>query len=357
MMEFPMRHGLVVLSAVAMLTAGAPVGAQDLLLQLFEEYLDSLRRQAGIPGMAAAIVGENDILWERGFGLQDIEASIAARPDTPFQIDGLTQTFTASLALRCAEDGTLSLDDRIERFDGSSPEANATVWQLLTHTASGPGGLVFNYRPERLAPFNQVVPKCIDDGSFRETLANILERFAMRDSVPGLDAAALAPDPSTPFDAATLGRYRRVLQRLAAPYAVDRKGRATRSEYAAKELTPADGMISTVRDLAGFIVGLQRGELLRHETQAAALQAPASNGGPLPHAAGWFVQVHNGQRLAWQFGVGPNASSSLIIRVPGRALTLIVLANSDGLAASVPLAAGDVNVSPFARLFLHVFIR
>lgn len=351
-----MRRGLLVLSTVALLLVCAPVGANDLLLNLFEEYLESLRRQAGIPGMAAAIVGENDVVWERGFGLQDIEASVAARPDTPFQVDGLTQVLTASLALRCVEEGGLSLDERVGRYDPKSPDADATVRQLLTHTSNGPNGLVFSYRPERLAPLALVVPECIDDSSFREALANTLDRFAMRDSVPGLDAAALAPDPTTPFDPPTLQRYARVLQRLAVPYAVDRKGRATRSEYAATGLTASSGLISTVRDLARFVVALQRGALLRDETLAAALQNPSSgNGQPLPHALGWFVQIDNGHKIVWQFGVAVNASSSLMIKVEG--LTLIVLANSDGLAASLPLAAGDVTTSPIGRLFLRLFAR
>jgi hypothetical protein len=38
-------------------------------------------------------------------------------------------------------------------------------------------------------------------------------------------------------------------------------------------------------------------------------------------------------------------------------LTLILLANSQGLARPFGLSAGDVTVSPFARLFLSIFAR
>ena len=124
--------------------------ADDLGLALFERYVDALRRQAGIPGMAATIVGETDIVWERGFGMQDVERAIPTRPDTPFQIDGLTQTLTAELVLRCAEEGRVTLDDRAGKYDGSFAEPNATLRQLLTHT-SGPREFpVFNYDPDRL---------------------------------------------------------------------------------------------------------------------------------------------------------------------------------------------------------------
>jgi CubicO group peptidase (beta-lactamase class C family) len=351
-----MRRSVLIVSIALLLFPRTPAGAEDVLLGLFEEYLESLRRQAGIPGLSAAIVGDEDILWERGFGLQDIERSIPASPDTPYHLDGLTQVFTAALALRCVEEGRLSLDERIGQFDPDSPEAGSTVRQVLTHTSSGPNGLVFNYDPERLASLTVVVPVCIDDSSFRETVAITLNRFAMRDSAPGPDAANLAPDPSTPFDRRTIERYASVLGRLATPYAVDRKGRATRSQHPATELSAAGGLISTVRDVARFDIALRKA-LLREETLEAAWRSPAGAGKPLPHGIGWFVQTHNRQQIVWQFGVAENASSSLIIKLPDRRLTLILLANSDGLAARIPLAAGDVIASPMAHLFLRWFAR
>ena len=44
---------------------------RGLVLNRFGDYVESLRAQAGIPGLAAAIVGTNDILWEGAFGLPD----------------------------------------------------------------------------------------------------------------------------------------------------------------------------------------------------------------------------------------------------------------------------------------------
>jgi len=38
-------------------------------------------------------------------------------------------------------------------------------------------------------------------------------------------------------------------------------------------------------------------------------------------------------------------------------MTLILVANSDGLTRPFALAAGDITVSPFARLFLSLFVR
>jgi hypothetical protein len=87
-------------------------------------------------------------------------------------------------------------------------------------------------------------------------------------------------------------------------------------------------------------------------------RAPLGAGGArLPHGLGWFVQTYNGETILWQFGVGFNASSALVVMVPARGYTLILLANSDGLVKPFSLAAGNVTASPFVRLFLGLVAR
>src|ERR1700676_1999381 len=105
-----MRHTLLALMVAVSLLLGASPHADDFLFGRFGDYLDSLRAQAGIPGLAAAIVGTNGILWERAFGRQDLERLVATRTDTPFETDSLTQMFAATLVLRCVVDGSLRLD-------------------------------------------------------------------------------------------------------------------------------------------------------------------------------------------------------------------------------------------------------
>ena len=349
---------LLLALALAMSVTAMLHATDDFVLSRFSDYLDALRTQAGIPGLAAAIVGPADVLWEGAFGQQNVERNVVTRNNTPFQLDGTTQAIVGSLAMRCASDGWLSLDDSVAKLAPSSPDAGATVRQLLTHTSAGPKGLTFSYRPDRLAPIAPAIAGCTDS-TFRWGMSALLERLAMIDSVPGADTAQLTA-PAEEFTALALQRYAGVLRRIATPYAVDAKGRATVSSYSNSTLTltPASGMISTVGDLEQFDLALKKGVVLRPEWRSLAWTAPADgNGQPLPHGYGWFVQNYNGGRLVWQFGVSDNASSSMIIMVPDRGLTLILLANSQGLARPFDLAAGDLTVSPFARLFLSIFIR
>jgi CubicO group peptidase (beta-lactamase class C family) len=341
-----MRRLLLVTMAVSLSAAVLLHAADDLVLTRFTDYLESLRTQAGIPGLAVSVSRAVEGTWERGFGNQDIEHGIAVGPITPFHADGTTQIVTAAIILRCVEEGRLSLDDRA---------GDGTIRQLLSHTSAAGGTLSFAYRPERLDALAAAVTACTTT-SLRVTMGGLLEQLGMYDSVPGPNVLDVSPGDS--FGAGTLGRFRSILDRLAKPYAVDSRGRALLSQYVASTLTPASGLISTVRDLARFDLALRQGALLRAETLSLAWTAPVdANGQRLPHGLGWFVQTYNGERIVWQFGVGDNASSSMIVTVPGRGLTLVLMANSQGLSRPFSLSAGDVTVSPFARLFLSLFIR
>lgn len=349
-----MRRALLASTVAVSLLLSTRLHADDFLLGRFADYLDALRSLAGIPGLSAAIVGTNDILWEGAFGKQDLERSIATRTDTPFQTDDLTQMFAATLVLRCVGDGSLQLDESIGHFDPTSPYADATIWQILSHTSSTPAGLVFAYSPARLLSLAPVISAC--GGTFQEMLALLLNRLAMVTSVPGMDAIHAVPSAQGLPSPSDVERYTQTLARLATPYAVDAYGHATPSQYTATTLTPAGGLISTVDDLAQFDLALKSGVLLPAATLEAAWLPPVgANNQRLPHGLGWFVQSYNGEPVVWQFGVSENASSSLVIMLPASGLTLIMLANSSGLVKLPALAAGDLTVSPFGRLFLGLF--
>ena len=346
-----MRRPLLFLTIAVTVCVVLPLRADDVRLGRFGDYVESLRTQAGSPGVAAVIVGNTDILWEGAFGRQDIEHSIATRTDTPFHLDGLTQMFTATLVLRCVEEGRLSLDDPIGLYASDSPEPNATLRQLLSHTSGPPDNLVFAYRPDRLDPLQFAVQACTGY-SFREVLANQLDRLAMVDSVPGPDVIHIDPFADGYPNPTVVAHYTSVLARLATPYA----GTSV-SSYSATTLTPESGLISTGPDVAQFVLALREGVLLSADTLALAWRAPLDrNGQPLPHGLGWFVQSYNGQTIVWQFGAGENGSSSLAVIVPGRGLTLLMFANSTGLVKPFALAGGDLTASPFGRLFLGLFV-
>ncbi|MBI4477088.1 MAG: beta-lactamase family protein [Acidobacteria bacterium] len=334
------------------------LGAQTLVIGLFEQYLESLRQQAGIPGLSGAIVSEGRIVWERGFGYQDLENAVPATPDTPYLIADVSETFAAAILLRCVEHGLVALRDPMRRWTALLPESGATVRHVLSHTSEGEPGSEFRYDPPRFAALTPVAETCAGEPYRKAVTSSILEPLALLDSVPGHDLEQPVASLREMFDPDTLLRYARVIGRLAKPYKVDKRGRVAPSEYPAKGLNAATGLISSARDLARYNAALDDDVLLRPETLAQAWTSVGvtKGGTPVPFGLGWFVQLYNGEQIVWHFGWTPDAFSSLVLKVPGRRLTLILLANSDGLSAYFPLAGGDVTTSLFARLFLRLFL-
>jgi CubicO group peptidase (beta-lactamase class C family) len=344
----------------AVAVVGAQQSATPIATPPFERYLELLRAQSGIPGLSAAIVKDGQIVWERGFGYQNVESRIPAGPDTPYLVADLSQTLASTLILQCVEQRHLSLDALASRYGVALPEADTTLRQLLSHTSAlGPPAAPFRYDPERFAQLTGVMEACAPQPYRKSVAHRILERLAMRDSVPGRDVREVGIVPDGLFDPAALARYAAVLDRLAIPYKLDRKGKAVRSEpLPAAGITAADGLVTTVRDLARFDAAIDDGILLEPETLAAAwTNAVARDGAPAPMGLGWFVQRYVDEPVVWHFGIIPNAYSSLILKLPARRATLILLANSDGLNAPYQLAQGDLTRSLFATVFLRLFVQ
>jgi CubicO group peptidase (beta-lactamase class C family) len=151
-------------------------------------------------------------------------------------------------------------------------------------------------------------------------------------------------------------RRQQVLAELAKPYRIDDAGNIVLSDYPEGQLNAGAGMISTVLDLAKFDVAMDRNLIVSEESKEAMFTPTLSNSGqPLPYGMGWFVQEHEGLQLIWHYGWEPDAYSSLILKVPEKELTLILLANSDGASAPFNLGAGNVLKSPFAVTFINLF--
>ncbi len=327
---------------------GVPwLSERSLPISLFERYLESLRQQAGIPGFSAAIVQNGQRVWETGLGFQDVENLVRATPDTVYPVLDLSQTLASTVLLQqCLELRTLELTDKVRRWNPQFSEDGTTVAQLLSHAAADGG---FRYDTSRYAQLHTVIDQCASQRYGPLLAREILDRFGLTDSVPGHDLGDSSSEQRRLFSVSALERYSAVLRRVAPPYKVDSNRRASRSDYSRPSLSASTGVVSTVRDLARFDANLDI--LMASSTRERAWQS-----GSLPTGLGWFVQRYNGERVIWSFGLARDAYSALYIKVPGRSLTLILFANSDGLVAPYNLSDGNVTTSHFAQTFLQLFV-
>jgi CubicO group peptidase (beta-lactamase class C family) len=344
----------IVLAATSIAGQQPPVFTPFGSLQVLDIYLEALRQQVGIPGMSAVVVRDGAVIWEKGYGFQNTASRIRATPDTPYLVGDLSGTLAATMILACVEQRHLYLDDPIRKYGAELPEADVTIRDLLSHTTPS-AEEPFAYSPERYGQLTAVMERC-EPRSFRNSVAQLLDSNAMRDSVPGTDlwhSDTVLREGE--FEAEDVDRYRHVLERMAVPYKVDSRGRAERTELPPMPISASGGLVSTVRDLARLDAALDSTVILRQETLDVAWNPLITPRGFVsPMGLGWFVQSHRGERVVWHFGLIGNAYSSLVVKLPDRKLTFILLANSDGLSAPFQLPSGNVTRSIFATLFLRL---
>ena len=325
----------------------------SLTFSLFERYLEALRQQAGIPGLSALVLQDGVIVWERGFGRADIDRALEPTSLTPFQIGGLSQAMGATLFLKkCGDENFGTPNDPLSLWLPGFSERATTVTQLLGHVAPIGG---YKYDLARVSAVTPAVEACSGLPYQQLVAEDIFSRLGLADSVPGSALGTPTLEDVRQFGTNNLLRYQVTLSRAAKGYKVDTRGRWTRTDLPPGRANAATGLISTARDLAKFDAGLRYNILLQPETQLK-MWTPIGSG--FPTGLGWFVQTYNGIPVVWQFGSVPDAFSSLMLKLPTRGLTLILLANSDGL--NPPLQAlektGDVNASFFARAFLRMYV-
>jgi len=90
---------------------------------------------AGVPAATIAVVKDGTLVYAQAYGFARLPDR-RATPDMEFALGSISKQFTASLILLLAQDGKLSLDDKVGRFLPNLTRANeVTIRQVLSHTA------------------------------------------------------------------------------------------------------------------------------------------------------------------------------------------------------------------------------
>jgi CubicO group peptidase (beta-lactamase class C family) len=111
--------------------------AQDGVSIKVDEYIRAEMLAQQIPGVSLAVIRNGEIVVARGYGLANVEHQVPVKPETIFQSGSMGKQFTATAVMMLAEEGKLSLDDKITKYfpDGPGAWNNITVRHLLTHTS------------------------------------------------------------------------------------------------------------------------------------------------------------------------------------------------------------------------------
>lgn len=116
----------------------APIARPHCITPAAAARIETLAAEAlatGTPALSLAIRCDAGS-FQRAWGVADLATGERATPDTAFRLASVTKQFTAAAVLKLAEQGKLSLDDRLSVYAPELPGAeNITLYQLLTHTS------------------------------------------------------------------------------------------------------------------------------------------------------------------------------------------------------------------------------
>ncbi len=85
----------------------------------FEKYTKAYVAPA--PGCAAAVSLNGETVFEKAFGLAELEHNVPNTPQTIFESGSVAKQFTAAAIVLLQQDGKLSLDDPVKKYIPNCP--------------------------------------------------------------------------------------------------------------------------------------------------------------------------------------------------------------------------------------------
>ncbi len=349
-------------------SAGAQTATLDMVkaaIPKMEAYVDNLIKYDAVPGMAIAVVFDDEVVYLGGFGVREEGKPDEVDADTVFQLASFSKPISSTVVAAIVGGGSASWDSRIADIDptfqlhDAYPTEQLTIRDLFSHRSGLPGNAgneleELGYDRDTILHRLRLVPP---SSSFRAGYS--YSNFGITE---GAVAAARTIGKSWE-DAAEDLLYKPLgMTSTSSRYSdfLSRSNRATlhvwydgKWQALAKRMpdaqAPAGGVSSSVRDLAEWMRlelagGKYDGKQLISadalaETHVPVIARVSSLGEQSFYALGWAVD-YTRYGLSWghagAFSVGARTLVSLL---PNEKLGIIVLSNA--FPTGAPEAVAD----------------
>lgn len=266
----------------------------------FNNKINQLAKVLNINSMSYTIVNESKVLQYKAIG--------NANENTEYNIGAMSNIFASIIALQLAEIQELDLKKPLSDYEiNTNNYANASIKNILSHTASNNPNSSFEYNSMTFNVLNNV------------------------------------------FEKSTGKNYEKLFKRK-----LGNKFNLDNTTVCATNIS--DSCTSTVADIAKLSIAIDNGKIFENLETTEQMFRPIylSNGEQTPASMGWFVQFYNNKKYAWNFGQGKNYSS-LIIKSLSDSISLVIMANSANLNAPFMLHQANLFKSVIAVEFIKAF--
>lgn len=314
--------------------------SNDVLTEKTDEIIKQYTNSGWFSGSVVIFKGEQ-VIYDKSFGLADIENGIKNTSATRTRIGSINKHFTATLIMQKVQSGEISLDDQLEKFDlgfAKNVSSKITVRQLLNHT-SGFADIFNNeyfktYRS--LKSINDKLPLLMNKPLISEpgktfnysnygyiVLGAILEKLENKpfQQIINNNILHIIKANNTVYDLTEkVTNKAKSYQFTASGKKIDRTSRL-------ENLTPDGGMYSTPYDLALFYSKLfYTNELIDDQSKAMMKNNYKTFGKT------WPELLSRDKTKVVSYGGGPGVSAAVEVLIKDR-LMVIALANTDGVVA------------------------
>jgi D-alanyl-D-alanine carboxypeptidase len=242
-------------------------------IQMFEAWLTEQMAFRGLPGVAVAVVHDQELVWARGFGYADVERHVPVKTDTIFRMASNTKMFTAIALLQLRDQGKLHLDDPVSKHlpwfriqPSGDDDPLVTIEQLLTHGSGLPREAAEPYWATFEFPTKEEVQQTIVSQRAAYPAEVRVKYSNLGFSLAGYIVEAVSGEPYTEYvtrhilkplgmDSSSIEIPPDQMDRLARGYGrrMPDSSRRLMPFSNLKGIGPAGGLSSTVEDMARFV--------------------------------------------------------------------------------------------------------
>jgi D-alanyl-D-alanine carboxypeptidase len=314
-----------------------------------EDLIKDEMEKHHVAGLSMKVVKDGKAIKTESYGMANLEWNIPATKDTVFEIGSMTKQFTAACILLLAEDGKLSVDDKISQHLNNTPAAwsNITIRHLLTHTSgiknyTGMDGFEFSKHlsQEEFIKKMSTIPLSFQPGdkfSYCNTGYNLLgfivENASGKKYWDFIHERIFDPLQMTSTTSRDPGV---ILPHRAAGYELS-KGQHINRDYDITDIFSAGAIVSTVEDISKWNAALDGNKFLNANSRQLWWTPTKLNDGKIQnYGFGWFLDpLDNHKNIG--HGGATSGFSATIQRFPDDKLSIIILTNADetGLASSI----------------------
>jgi CubicO group peptidase (beta-lactamase class C family) len=110
------RSNIIIIVALLAFTQASPALAQESTMNGFDDYVNKALKDWGVPGVAIAIVKNDQMVFAKGYGVRKLGEQTPVDEKTLFAIGSASKAFTAAAIAMLVDEGKIKWDDPATKY-------------------------------------------------------------------------------------------------------------------------------------------------------------------------------------------------------------------------------------------------